>query len=251
MATKQPVVDYNKPTLKPVLNKKDVGKKPVVGQNKKDNNWSFSFKYFEQIKNFGLGDTDSKWFVALLERLKDLSSQKVDYLLSNFTARDAYRFHPIDWGATNIPLQRKDFKWIDKNILENEVEYQFLQFQISTALGRVVGFFDENHDHFYIILLDHKHNLQPSKKFNYTVNDTTILYCEYSSFLMDIDKVKGISCPVEECRCKKEINQIPTKAGNGKFIYFNVDEEYYDELMKLTEHKSLKEIIENGIISSI
>jgi hypothetical protein len=251
MAKNYPVVEYGKNTLKPVLEKKDGGKKPVIGQINKENSWSFSFKYFEQIRYFGLGDADTNWFIALIDRLKDLSSQKVDYLLSNYTARDAYRFHPIDWAAKNIPMQRKDFSWIDRNILENEDEYPFLQFQVSTALGRVVGFFDENHKHFYVVLLDHKHNIQPSKKNNYTVNDTTILYCDYSSFLMDIDKIKGLKCPVDECRCKDEIKQIPTKAGRGKFIYFNIDDEYYEELMKLTEDKSLKQIIENGILASI
>ena len=210
MAKKYPVVDYGKNTLKPVLEKKDIGQKPVVGHINKENSWSFSFKYFEQIRYFGLGDADGNWFIALLERLKDLSSQKVDYLLSNYTARDAYRFHPIDWGAKNIPMQCRDFDWIDKNILENEDEYPFLQFQVSTALGRVVGFFDENHKHFYIVLLDHKHNIQPSKKNNYTVNDTTIMYCDYSSFLMEIDKIKGLKCPVDECRCKNRISKVVT-----------------------------------------
>lgn len=63
--------------------------------------------------------------------------------MSNFTARDAYRFHPIDWAAKNIPIQRMDFDWIERKILENVDEYPFLQFQVSTALGRVIGFFDE------------------------------------------------------------------------------------------------------------
>ena len=251
MAKKYPVTGNSKIVLKPVLEKKDIGKKPVIGQINKENSWSFSFKYFAQKRNFGLGDADPNWFLALLERLKDLSSQKVDYLLSNFTARDAYRFHPIDWAAKNIPIQRMDFDWIERKILENEDEYPFLQFQVSTALGRVVGFFDENHKHFYIVLLDHKHNLQPSNRNDYTVNDTTIMYCDYSSFLLEIDKIKGWKCPVDECRCKNEIKQIPSKAGRGKFIYFNIEEDYYEELMKLTEDKSLKQIIENGILASI
>jgi hypothetical protein len=46
-------------------------------------------------------------------------------------------------AAKNIPIQRIDFDWIERKILENEDEYPFLQFQVSTALGRVVGFFDK------------------------------------------------------------------------------------------------------------
>lgn len=237
---------------KPVLQDVKPINKPVLGKGIKDQaNWSFSFKHFKQIEKFGLGETDAKWYLALLERLKDLSNQKVDVLLSDYTARDAYRFHPINWNAINIPIQRKDFNWIDNNILNNEDEYPFFQFQISTALGRVIGYFDENHEHFYILLLDHKHNMQPSKKFNYNVNDTTVLFCDYSSLLMDVDRVRGLKCPVDECKCKSEINAIPTKAGRGKFIYVNIDDEYYEELEKLIEDKSLKEIIQDGILSSI
>lgn len=243
----RPVVTQTGNFPKPVLGNAEVRNKPNIGTGPKKPKWSFSFEYFEQIRYFGLGNTDTKWFVALLDRLKDLSKQNVDLLLSNYTQRDSYRFHPIKWDAENIPMQRHDFDWVDKAILDNEEEYPFFQFQISTALGRVVGYFDENHEHFYILLLDHKHNIQPSKRNNYKVDDTTEMYCDFTSFLMDVDKLKGMTCPVADCKCKAGLNEIPSKAGKGKFVYFNIDEGYYPELMKKLENKSLKDIIELGL----
>lgn len=44
MAKKDPVTGNSKIVLKPVLEKKDIKKKPVIGQINKENSWSFSFK---------------------------------------------------------------------------------------------------------------------------------------------------------------------------------------------------------------
>ena len=61
-------------TQKPKTGTISPSRKPVIIDNTKDKlNWSFSFKYFKQIKHFGLGETSTKWFVSLLEKLSDLS----------------------------------------------------------------------------------------------------------------------------------------------------------------------------------
>jgi len=244
---KKPVLSQVPLSTLPITNKAAKVRQPVI-LNLKEIRWSFSFKYFRQIDYFGLGDTEPSWFISLLERLKDLSEQTIDLLITDYTRRDAYRFHKIDWDATNIPLIRSDFNWLDKNVVENEEDYPFYQFQISKALGRVVGYFDETYQHFYIVLLDHKHNLQPSKHNDYKVDDTTELFCELTSLMMDIDRIRGIKCSSEGCKCKNELVLLPTKLGRGKFIYCKMDDDYHQELVRITSNKSIKEIIEMGIL---
>jgi hypothetical protein len=247
----------NKPALgqaadlkKPVLTKTAVTKRPVTNENLADKKWSFSFKYFGQDRYFGLADSEPKWFVSLLERLKDLSAQSVDSFLSSYSIKDAYRYHLIDWNATNIPIQRKDIDWVDKNIIDNEVDYQFYQFQVSKAKGRVVGFWEPGFDYFYIVLLDTKHNLQPSKDYDYRVDNTVILHCQYTSLMMDIDRVKGIQCTANDCKCKHELIQLPKKHDGGNVIYFKIEDEYLDEFHSKIKNKSLREIIELGLLAS-
>jgi hypothetical protein len=235
--------------------------KPIVGTAKKTNqpvikvvekdqrNWSFSFKYYNQMKHFGLGGISPKWFVSLLEKLKDLSKENIDSFLKDHRTKDANRYHLVKWDAIKIPIKRKNIYWVDKEVIENEEDYPFFQFQISTGLGRIIGFWDENYRFFNIVLLDPKHNLQPSKNYNYKVDNTSIEHSEITSLLMDIDIIKGLNCLIDGCRCKEEINKLPTKLNRGRFVYFQVDEEYYDDFLEKTQNKSIKDLIELGLLS--
>lgn len=116
-----------------------------------------------------------------------------------------------------------------KNILDNEEDYPFFQFQISKGLGRVIGFWSEDYRFFYIVLLDPKHNMQPAGDYNYKVDNTSIEFCEFSSLLMDIDRIKGSKCLLDGCNCKAELNKLPTNLNRGRFVYFQLDEDYYEE----------------------
>lgn len=151
--------------MKPVLEHTPLNNRPVlvdVGEKK----WTFSFQYWKQIEFFGLDKSNPSWFVSLIEKLKDLSGKDVKNFVSTGEQRDAWRYHNINWNQTNIPIQREDLDWLDKDYRENEAEYPIVQFQVSQALGRVVGFWDEN-SVFNILLLDPLHNIQPSKRYNY------------------------------------------------------------------------------------
>lgn len=235
---------------KPVLQDVKPSKKPVLGKDIKDQlTWSFSFKYFNQTDYFGLGETDAKWFVSVIERLRDLGKEDIDTFIKDHRIKDANRYHKINWDATNIPIKRDEINWVDKIIIENEEDYPFFQFQVSKGLGRVIGFWKEDYSAFFIVLLDPKHNMQPSKYFNYKVDDTSILPCEYTSLLCDIDEIRGIKCSNIECDCRKKLDNLPTNLNRGRFVYFQLDEDFYNEFIQVTKNKSIREIIENGLIN--
>jgi len=145
-------------------------------------NWSFTLRYWRQIENFGVGAETSGWSVSMLERFHELSRLSVDEVMRDQALKANMRIHDTDWKAKNIPISRDDIDWVDKEYWDNEEEFPLMQFHISKALGRVVGFLDENQK-FNIVLLDPKHNLQPSKFNQYKIRATTVGRCEYTGFL--------------------------------------------------------------------
>lgn len=223
-------------------------KKPVTGNFSFSEKWSFSFEYFKQIEYFGLAETNPKWFVSLLEKLKELSNVNPQEFEKNQALKKANRYHKINWSANKIPYSRTDFKWISESIINNDEEFPFFQFQISQALGRIIGFWDLNKT-FQIVLLDSKHNMQPSKAYNYAVDDTTELCCEMTSLLIDIETTKKIKCGNENCEVKSSLYALPSKLNRGNFVYMMLDDDYYLALEEKLKKHSIKEIIELGLLS--
>lgn len=231
---------------KPVLRENLNIKKPII-KDQKERLWSFSFKYFKQIDYFGLNGMQNKWFITLLDKFNELSKYDINLFSADHALKIANRYHIIDWNAKNIPLKRAEINWIDKDIIENEEDFPFFQFQLSKALGRIIGFWESDYSSFNIVLLDPKHNLQPSKYFDYKVDNTTILECEFTSLIVDLDRIKTIECTDKDCKCKAELEKIPVNLNRGNFIYFQVDDDYYHHFIEQTKDKSVKEIIETGI----
>jgi hypothetical protein len=133
--------------------------------------------HWRQIHYFGVGDVDRHWFISLLERLADISKVEIEDFLNDYKLRDAYRYHPINWSQTNIPIKKADLAWLGDQI-EAE-DFELVQFQISTGTGRIVGYFDPSQV-FHIVLLDPAHNIQPVKQFDYRVQATHIAECQLS-----------------------------------------------------------------------
>ncbi len=159
---------------------------------------SFSFAYFKQYDYFGLDDTSVNWFASLLDRLKDLSGKDIG-IMGDYTQRKQYRIHTVDWGQTNIPIQRKDLNSVPSVYRDNETEYPFWQFMLSQSTGRVAGFLDEKSAVFYIVLIDHKHNLQPTLDHGYKVDGTTKLQTKYEIALQIAKKCTHSSfCPLND-----------------------------------------------------
>ena len=161
---------------------KDSGKRLVSSEDKSQ--ISFSFQYYRQIPYFEIGDQDNHWFASLLDRLKDLSG-KDSSLMGDATAKDAYRLHPINWNQPRIPIKKDDLNWIPSEYRNNSA-IEFVQFEISKAMGRVVGFFNETNELFFIVLLDPKHNIQPTQKTGYRVDKTHTCLTDYEQLLQQL-----------------------------------------------------------------
>jgi hypothetical protein len=173
--------------------------------------WTFGFRFFRQIKFFGLNRTDSGWFVSFLEKLTEISSEDIDEFLSNMEKRNAWRFHDVNWNLYNVPIRRSDLNWLPNDILSNAEEFPIHQFQISKALGRVAGFFDPEQV-FQIVLLDPWHNLQPSKAHNYRVSPCDSMSCDYTRMREEIlNAAELAACSIEECPVRTALRAIDRK----------------------------------------
>lgn len=234
----------------PVLTKTFNSNKPVVKEVKKDQEWSFSFKYYKQIDFFGLDNIDSKWFVSLLEKLSDFSKIDRESFFKDHKFKQDNRYHKIDWDATNIPIKKDELNWIESEVLNNDDEFPFLQFQISKALGRVVGFWNNNLTIFHIVLLDPKHNIQPAGgKYKYRVDEANVATCKYTYLINKLDEIKSTDCSCPDCSLHKEIHLIQEDFHCSNFVYFQLDDDYYKEFRSKTEKISVRDIIELGLAS--
>lgn len=241
------VRDGKKSTDKPswkgksLTNNKASKSTPLISRNNKGTPLlTFSFKYFGQQEYFGIGDMNASWFANLLDRIKDLSN-KTGKILDDKKEREAYRLHPIDWNAKGCPISIDDLLYVPQNIKDNVEDNFFWQFQLSKGTGRVVGFFDESNTIFYVVLLDPKHNIQPSKDYDYSVNKTKTAYTEYERIQMRIaDAVKKI--PIQ-CKSVKEcpLSNINEEYNRSDVFYANIDPELkakYEELIQSGEFQT-------------
>lgn len=207
---------------------------------------SISFRYCTQQDYFGFAEQDATWFANLQERLKDLCG-KTAAILENHVERAAYRLHPIDWTAKNCPITIDDLVSVPKVIRDNIEEEFFWQFQLSKGTGRVVGFFNEDNTIFYVVLLDPKHNIQPSRDFGYQVNETNIAITEYERVQMciaDAEKLRN-KCPqIANCPLKDVRNEY---LRSGMF-YASIDIELKEKYRELIENGSFQEKFENFLL---
>lgn len=208
---------------------------PLADRRIEERRLLFSFRYFDHSclhEIFGLGQAVAQWYVSLLDRLKNLERMdcSLEELCSGIRINNNHslRFHLIDWAARNIPINKDDLDWIPKEIRENEVEFPFYQLSISTGKGRIVGFCNKNI--FFIVLLDHNHNIQPSNYSNYTVRPTTMGLSEYDDLVS---------------LCHKEGYDISSLSSTQNVLYHYVDDDLYADLQK--SKYSLNELLQYGL----
>lgn len=241
----------NKPSSnqKPLTEGKTQNKDLVIPKADKDLPFiSFSFRYFGQQDYFGFGDQDASWFANLFDRIKDLSG-KTTAILENPAERKAYRLHPIDWNAKNCPITIADLVSVPKNIKDSAEKDFFWQFQLSKGTGRVIGFFNEDLTTFYIVLLDPKHNIQPSKDYGYAVNETQIAITEYERIEMWIaEAAKNFA----ECRGDKQncpLSRINDEYLHSGIFYACIDSELKETYNELVESGEFQKQFENFLLT--
>ncbi len=161
--------------------------------------WTFSFRFLRQINLFGTSHQDASWFVSVFEKISDLCTKKVSDVLGSPAEKLRWRLHEIDWNHRGIPIQRSDLNWIEKKYLDNEEEYPFWQFSVSTALGRIVGFWDER-GVFNAVLFDPSHNIQPSAYSDYMTREAPIAKGEFEIAIWHVES-SIIACG-DNCRCR-------------------------------------------------
>ncbi|MBQ9214877.1 MAG: hypothetical protein IJ150_13215 [Bacteroidales bacterium] len=194
---------------------------------------SFSFTYFVQIKNFGIGNCSQNWFVGLIERLKTLSNLTKDQLLGENPGNKALRFHPIDWSKT--PFKKSDLQ-LPKVIEENDYAFAIMQISISVSTGRIIGFFSDDNI-FNIVLLDANHNAQPSVLHNYQIRPTTVGISQIDDLISKLKSNYKID--------NSDINQLT----DNNLIYATLDQEFYEHYQSILEKYSIEEIMEQGILA--
>ena len=210
---------------------------------------TFSFLYFNQIPNFQIGGCSQKWHIALIERLRTLGEMTPQEILEDNRGSDSLRCHKVKWNSNNVPIQRKDLYWLPEDILKNEAEFPIMQLSISTGTGRIVGFFDRDSSIFHVVLLDPNHNIQPSQKTNYQVQPTTQGISQYDDLLNKLERVKHIvsGCSDKSCKLHSHISEIEGLHDN--IVYIGLDSDFYQTYQTEIPNRSLKEIVEYGIIA--
>jgi hypothetical protein len=228
-------------------------KQPVAGPAKKPKRWTFSFRNWSQIEDFGLSGRPH-WYVSVFGRLRELGKIPVEKFLEDRTAQDARRYHEVDWNAKNIPVERADLTWVESEYLKNEADYPFVQFHVSKAVGRVIGFWDEEMV-FNIVLFDPMHNLQPSKHTEYRVRPAPVLNCEFTSLLREVESVKAVPCESPTCDLNRAVQDVSSHhrfiAHNHEVLilaFMNGTIDDAEDLIESGRAKSLSEVFERGVI---
>ncbi len=230
------------------------GQKPVPGKTpeKKDGRWHFSFRFWRQIDYFGLGGKDASWFTALLQRLHTLCGESAEELKIDRRKQDVIRYHEVNWNQSNIPLTRDMLNWLPTDIRTNDSEYPLYQFSISTARGRIAGFWDENL--FHIVLIDPYHNLQPTEEYNYQTTETVQQLSEHELLLAKLSLIKSGTCNCTEKTCSTQSALQFVDLHNDSFGILYIQGEYYNEAKRLVasgKAKSIEELLQLGVLQLV
>ena len=220
---------------------------PISTDPGKPKCWSFSFRYWVQTEIFPL-PTRPGWFASVFNRLHELGAIPIEEFKGNPKTQAWHRYHAIDWTARNIPIQRREMTWIHSDYRDNEEEFPLMQFHISKAVGRVIGFWDE-YDVFNIIALDSLHNLQPSKDYGYAVREGTPLRCDYTSLLHDLEVAKDQPCQIADCSLRLAVHKLPSDDHKHEVLILRLDNGTVEMVRTLQARGcTITDIFESGVL---
>lgn len=164
----------------------------------------FSFQYFNRLDElFNCGDTESAWFLNLVDTLRSVSQMTYEEFRDFKHANSGLRVHSHDWNRAikKYPLNEKFLK---------QIENDTIQFSLSRANGRVHGFTIDNLVH--IVWLDPHHNMYPMERHG------GLKYCDtpkdcYDCLLEENDMLKQEIKELKELMdlCDKENKELRTR----------------------------------------
>lgn len=204
-------------------------RKNLINGVKREDKVSFSFRFYKQIDNFGITGKKDVWMSGLLKQLSVLSNMNADELLGDKKLKGDLRMHGIIWEVGKTALKKSDFNDIPEEFHVDTEECPIMQFQISKATGRVIGFFNENHTVFYIVFLDPNHNAQLCKYNDYKLRKIDPCESEIDDLMARIAKHAGLQ------KTLMEDAEDFLYAGND--AYFCINNELFNVLIQLVEDK--------------
>lgn len=214
--------------------------------------WTFAFRFFRQVRFFALEGTRPTYLAAVLERLAALSDLFVDEATSGAMA-EGLRCHEVHWGNASH-FTRPYFDWVPPEYLEHEEDYPFMQFSISTSLGRVVGFFDERQV-FQIIALDPKHNIQISRGHESRV-DCDPVHSDFHAMQAQIDRALRHldDTPKGQEKCRERLARVLMNedvARDGYRVIVELEKSDADELHRHLSQpgRTVRDVVERGLQS--
>lgn len=211
---------------------------------------SFGFKFWKQIDYFGLDKEKTSWFVALFKKLAKLSTIYKDAIDNDLRQKHALRIHPINWEQKNIPIRKKDLK-IPSSYNNDPDNYPILQIAVSKSLGRIIGFFDERNT-FQIVLLDPKHNAQPTKLYDYRVDECSPLNSCYEQLLVNLkDAIKNSNSCSDNCIVEKIKYIDKTQTPKGLVAIPIEDFKAIEELVEAGKFSSIEDFFSSKIIAGM
>lgn len=222
---------------------KDVSRKNLTCISEDENGIAFSFRYFRQIDNFGITGKNDTWMSGLLEQLRLLSEKNADELLSDVKLKDCLRMHPLDLTIAKSALTEKDFELIPEKYRPTALDCPVMQFQISKANGRVIGYFNENHSVFYVLFLDPNHNAQLSQ-----YNDCKIR--EIKPCMSEIDDMKA-RIAKHVCLNRNLSNEAEEFLYVGSYTYLCIDSEFVNPLIKQLKEGEFQSKLEEFLLSRL
>lgn len=221
------------------LTANSASKTKLPTQKSDDSHFNVSFRYFKQIKDFGIGGCDNNWLTSFLSRMENVCSL-TEKELFDFKVQRGLRIHPIKWG--NSPYKRENFDWLPKKILGNEEDYPFYQCEVTTGSGRFVFFRDINT--LNIFLIDRMHNLQPSNYSNYKIRQTIIGNSELDSILSRIEDTKRKG-DCKTCPLLEDINVYPNTT------YIQIDNDLIEKYESLIKEENLEKKFNDFLLNEL
>jgi hypothetical protein len=206
--------------------------RPNLGPIPAAKHWRFSLRYWRQIEYFGIGGCTPGWFVSLLERLHELSCILLDDFLRDYVLKEKLRYHPIDWGSNNIPVKKENIDWLGGQGAAED--FELVQFHISKAMGRVIGFFDSEQV-FQIVLLDPNHNMQPSMKYGYRVMATDVASSEMTSLIVNFQDIVVGNAEIDKEQKAALLDRISSQTSEitGGGIIVRISPEHMQKVAQL------------------